>query len=244
MRLDFEDYGHRYTLVNEDGLPRIIDSYSRVSDIQSAPALSQWEKKQIARYAVEHLDAITLLPKEDAYELILKSVYWNVTRAGNKGRDGHTQIEATLRDGKDPEGFAVPALNFLTDNNITILPSEVERRLCHPELGYAGTADIYQPTQRVIDWKTKPDPSKNLYPNQAMQLVAYANASHIADIDTGELAPITTKPTEGIMVAVYPDDTWKAWHIDLTLDFWHEAWRGMLDLHRYQKDITKGWKRI
>ena len=243
LTLDFEPWNHTYTLINGDqGDP--LHSVTGITNIKDKPALHQWQLNQVSRYAAVHSDVINLLPEDDAYELIRKSVSWNLDRNADRGQTGHAEVEAMLKDGKEPEGYAHAAAAFLTETGFYVLPDEVERRLAHPELGYAGTADVYQPTQRVIDWKTKPDPSKNLYPDQAMQLVGYASATHLADQDTGHLTPIITPVTEAWAVALFPDTTWKAWSIDLTEDFWAEAWFGMVDLHRHQKAIEKGWKRL
>ena len=250
LYLTFDEHRHTYTV---DGQPQ--PSVTEVMKVEAAPALEQWKINQVAQYAVEHQAAWTLLPRDDAYRLLQSSVYWQSRRAADKGTEAHQEVFA-----EDPDSpYASAAVQFITDIGLTVTTNDREVQIWD-ESGYAGTADVLTQTT-VIDWKRKPTRDKILYPNQGVQIVAYGNAGHRA-AKTGEL--LTYSPEKGIvadnhpapegllypkpqqvhgwMVALYPDATYRAWHVDLLDPAWTLRWESLWGLYQSLNPTKTAWK--
>jgi hypothetical protein len=94
--------------------------------------------------------------------------------------------------------------------------------VCHPELGYAGTLDRVMATEladvadmlhpgcrlaHVLDVKT----GKDVWPDAALQMSGYANATHVWDPEADTITPMAEMvrgglcPEAGIVAAVHAD---------------------------------------
>jgi hypothetical protein len=147
-----------------------------------APARKAWGERLVATYAVEHVDAWRKLPRQDAIDHVRRAPYRQLNEAGNRGTDIHT-IAQRILDGIDPnswEGqtygkYAHYISDFLADYDVNVLG--YERTVVNTEANYAGSYDLLcriGDETWLIDWKT----SKAVYGKFALQLAAYANATH------------------------------------------------------------------
>jgi hypothetical protein len=153
-----------------------VPSVTTFLSIMDKPALPRWSAKTVAEYAVEHHEAWSGLPADDAIKL-LKSIPWDrAKRSADRGTDAHTYAEERLTLGLPPN----PVTNEL--ENVDLIIEELESRgfkLVDTEVtmwsepgSYAGTCDLlgYMNDELwLLDWKT----SKAVYPDMALQLAAY-----------------------------------------------------------------------
>ena len=185
--------------------------------------------KQVATKAVKD-DAWRSLPDDQAIEFLEQS-RWD---KANFGRDVHRVIaewldEPTLEIDNvhlDHLNYLTGAIAFLSHHVSRII--HVEKTLYNRQYEYAGTADLIAKmkdgTLAVIDWKTG-----NVYPEHALQLVAYMNCEHVAGVDghLGKLPPVT----KGYVVQLPGDGTYKAHEFEPT----PRAFRTFIALRSIQK---------
>ena len=145
------------------------------------PALVGWGIKSVAEYAIEHLDQWKDLPKKDALKLLKGSPYSKRDDAGDRGTAVHNALEGAVLGKPLPEGlteeehaFASNAIAFLDKRNSKILASEMI--VFNRSQGYCGTLDLWDidadGTPWILDYKT----STGVYPDHAVQQVAYQRA--------------------------------------------------------------------
>lgn len=158
-----------------------------------APALKAWGEKLVATYAVDNIDAWRKLGRDEAIDHIKRTPYRQLNQAGNRGTDIHTIAERILA-GIDPDSwegqtygkFAHYISDFIADYDITVLG--YERTVVNTEHGYAGSYDLMcriGDETWLLDWKT----SKGVHGKFALQLAAYANATHQIVANTAEPMP-------------------------------------------------------
>jgi len=144
-------------------------------------ALYFWGKKVVAEFAWEHQDVWTGLTKEDAIKLLKGSPESQKEKAGVRGTAVHDALEALVLGRPLPEDLNEEELHlvggataFLNQRKSKILASEMI--VFNRTEGYCGTLDLWDidadGTPWILDYKT----SKNVYPNHAVQQVAYQRA--------------------------------------------------------------------
>jgi hypothetical protein len=122
-------------------------------------------------------------------------------------------IEPPVLDDLDLLPYVAGAISYLNENVEEFLHAEVT--IFNREYKYAGTCDAIVKLKNghtaIVDWKT----SKNIYPEQALQAVAYANGDFIGypNGDHQPLPPIQ----EAHIVHLPGDATYKAHPVGLTL---------------------------
>lgn len=145
------------------------------------PWLANWAAKMVAEFAVEHREQWEALGKTDAVKLLKGSPWSKRDDAGDRGTAIHNTIEAYVKDEPEPDGLtedeaacAARAKAFLEARPSRVLASELT--VYHTGHGYAGTLDLWDVTDEgvltILDWKT----SSGIYPEHAVQQVAYRNA--------------------------------------------------------------------
>ena len=192
-------------------------SVTSVNDVISKPSLYKWYGTQAARRAVENLEDIKVMLKDQGK---LKTVEWIAAGATDvrdnsaaRGTRVHSAIEKhikgmdefdvreDLRD-KREHGMLDGYLQFKDDYELEVLDQELA--VCNPEHGWAGRYDARakcygsfgEPV--VVDWKTG---NTGPHSTWALQLAAYAHGTIL--VDTGEPAPEVSK-RQALIVRFYP----------------------------------------
>ena len=206
----------------------VVPSVTTILNNMNKPALPNWAAKQVATYAVEHLDAWENLPVNDAIDLLKRAPYRNMSNAGQKGTKVHEAVEAWINGDREATAPVIDDLDLLpyVAGAIQYMNDHVERvHYAEPQLfnrtyQYAGSADLIAELNTnatvLTDWKT----SKNVYAEHALQLVAYANAEFIAWEGDNVNPEVRELPlpdiTEAHIVHLPGDSTYKVYKVELT----------------------------
>jgi hypothetical protein len=225
------------------------------------PFLKTWGEKMVAEYAVDHVDRWNGLPRDDAIDLLKRAPRRFTGKAQERGSAVHAAIAAHV-DGEEPgkltreeRGYFDAALAYLSEQRVEVVRSEA--CVFSPEYGYAGTFDLLQRRQvmsvltlddldnnvesrpvatpiEIADFKT----SKRVYPEVALQLVAYARASFIG-LDDGTEEPMP-EVRGGVIVQLRPNGKYNAVPVDwelasATFDTFLAAQR----LHDWSKGLSR-----
>jgi hypothetical protein len=205
------------------------------------PFLKTWGEKMVAEYAVDHVDRWNGLPRDDAIDLLKRAPRRFTGKAQERGSAVHAAIAAHV-DGEEPgkltreeRGYFDAALAYLSEQRVEVVRSEA--CVFSREFGYAGTFDLLQrrrgselrlvpnePTEvppgtwtvgeaplEIADFKT----SKRVYPEVALQLVAYARAEFIG-LDDGTEEPMPSV-RGGVIVQLKPNGKYNAVPVDWEL---------------------------
>lgn len=184
--------GRRYVWPpNTDQPELVVPSVTTILGQLAKPALTNWAAKEVATYAVDNLPAWENLPANDAVDLLKRAPYRNMSRKGDIGSAVHAAIEATASEDTAPTinvdllPYVAGAVQFLEDHVDTIL--HLETTIFNRTWKYAGTCDailtLKDGRTALADWKT----SKNIYPEVALQLQAYAAGEFIGRADGTQL---------------------------------------------------------
>ena len=149
------------------------------------PALVGWGIKSVAEYAIEHLDKWRDLPKKDALKLLKGSPYSKRDQAGDRGTAVHNALEGAVLGKPLPEdlteeehAFASNAIAFLnkrkSEQGAQVLASEMI--VFNRTHGYCGTLDLWDMTADGTPWILDYKTSTGVYPDHAVQQVAYQRA--------------------------------------------------------------------
>lgn len=200
----------------------VVPSVTTILNNLNKPALPAWAAKKVAEFAHDHLSSWGDLPREAAIDLLKRSPYRDMSGKGDVGTAVHEAVDNWIRanlDGTEWELDDIDLLpyvagvhRFLSDHVHRVLHSEVT--LFNRKYEYAGTADAICKLEdgrvAIVDWKT----SKNVYPEHALQIVAYANSDFIGSDDGQEIdfPPIDI----GYVIHLAGDANYKAYPVELT----------------------------
>jgi hypothetical protein len=220
--------GRRYIWPpNTDQPELVVPSVTTILNNLSKPALPNWAAREVAKFAVEHIPSWENLPPDDAVDLLKRAPYRNMTNKGKIGTAVHEAVELWMGDGIDiPDldedeiqvddldllPYIAGAVSYLNQHVHRVIHSEVT--VFNTEYAYAGTVDAIVKLRTgeiaAVDWKT----SNRIYPETALQLVAYANGEFIgmADGTKVDIPPITAAH----VVHLPGDATYKAHPVHLT----------------------------
>lgn len=189
--LTFSPAGHRYKL---DGLP-VTGVTTLIGEGVPKGALIPWSAEMAGEWAMDHLEQLPVMPREEA----IREMKWAWRKhrddAGATGTAVHHLAEQLSRTGEvdadaDLIGYVEGFAQFLDDWQIT--PVLLERPCGNRTHHYAGTFDMYATSPLLaggklvqIDLKT----SKGVYGETALQLAAYARAEFYLD-DLGVERPM------------------------------------------------------
>lgn len=190
--------------------------------------LHYWAAKQVAEFAVQHVESWRGLPYKAAFELLKESPWRTRDGKGEIGDKVHDFVEQYTGDviggaTADPE-YVLP-LPFDPDvlgycNAFLAFNKKWKPEYTHSEVTiysrthrYAGSTDNIAnfdfedgrgPVPTIIDYKT----SKRVYDDVGFQLVAYAKGDFIAGDDDEEL-PLP-EIRDGLVVRLGPDGKYTA----------------------------------
>lgn len=242
--------GRRYIWPPNDNPDYVFPSVTTVLNNLNKPALPNWAAREVAKYAVENILQWQDLPPDDAVDLLKRAPHRNMKKKGDVGTAVHQVMEA-WKLGETPEldldetilPYVAGAAAYLNENVHRIV--HVESTIFNTTYQYAGTCDAIVTLKTgpnvIVDWKT----SNNVYPEHALQLVAYANGDFIG---TPEGEAYDVPPIDyGHVVHLPGDGTYKAHKVPLT----DRAFKTFVALRTLQKwrddyesdalgDITQG----
>jgi hypothetical protein len=229
--------GRRYVWPpNTDTPEMVVPSVTTILGNLNKPALPNWAAREVAKYAVENIPSWENLPANDAIDLLKRAPYRNMSRRGDVGTAVHAAVEAWINtpgeeppvvDNLDLLPYIAGAISYLNEHVARVIHTEVT--LFNREYQYAGTVDAIVKLKEggvaIVDWKT----SKGVYPEHALQLVAYAGCEFIG-FDDGTHTRLP--PADSAYVIHLPGDaTYKAYPVQLT----DRAFRTFCALRSIQK---------
>lgn len=185
VRFKRRNYGknHAYYL---DG--RKLDGVTTLlSNGLPKPALVNWAANVTADYAVNNWDALSEMAVADRMKELKAAKNKDRDMAAARGSEVHDLAER-IANGEEVEvpeaiaGHVNSAVQFLDDFDVETILTETS--VMHEKAGYAGTFDLLlkspvAPGEVILaDWKTN---RSGIFPETALQLTAYANATHYLD---------------------------------------------------------------
>lgn len=147
--------------------------------------LSAWYAQQCAEFAVTNWEQVGQLPLLERVKSIQGAAKRAVTQAADRGTECHLVMEDLLNgrpaSSTDPSVVADATAAVRVIDTFQITPLHTEIGLYSEEM-YAGTADLVASSERLggvflMDHKF----GKSTYPSHAIQLSAYAHATHRID---------------------------------------------------------------
>lgn len=230
-----------------------------------APALAGWQARTIAEYAVANhrtiaamLEAVRLRRTDDGATFVvsdpdavtaavdwLKGSPWREsTRKMELGSAIHREAEALQLDIPRPEppltvaAYVQSFRNFLDDFSPTV--EMTEATVYSPKESYAGTLDAIMSIadrRLLIDFKS----GKDIYPDVALQLAAYAHAEYVL-LDDGRSVPML--PVDGAAALhlrpfdpALDDRGYSLIPVSVGQDVW-DAFRYAREVMRWAEDIS------
>ena len=159
-----------------------VPGVTTVIDVLSKPALPRWAAKETATFAVANRKSWQDLDDAAAVDL-LKGAAWRLSGgAMSKGTEIHAIAEKLLMN--QPVDFVPPDIQNAVRGVAQIIewlqpePIHVESSLWNMTYGYAGTCDLIAKIDGetwLLDWKS----SKDVYPDNGLQIAAYSRAEVI-----------------------------------------------------------------
>lgn len=168
---------------------RWLKRVTTILGVLDKPALIQWAANEACNFVAEAWEPNAAYSREHRDEILKQARYAHKRKkeeAATLGTLAHEHIEAFLRDGNWPTGYAWDSLPDEVQNSLTLFREwwdqqdlkvvATEKYLANLELGYGGTLDFLcedsQGRLVVWDWKT----SKGIYGEMKLQLAAYVGA--------------------------------------------------------------------
>lgn len=235
--------GRRY-LVTADGQEKECPSVTTILDQMAKPGLQYGAQKVVANTALDRLDELAVMDREDAYRLLFHSPKEEWGAKGRFGTAVHEAIDAWLKSGTDEPTditdmdllpYVAGATRFLDDHIAEVIATEIT--LANLTEGYAGTADLLARTRKgrlaLIDWKSGAD----VWPDVALQITGYVNCDYIVT-EEGGTDPLEPKPDMGIVVHLTGDASYVAYPIEPNDADW-EAFKGLLAVQQWDDTRKK-----
>lgn len=247
----FDTGRHRLKL---DGFD--VPSVTRILGALPKDALKFWAAKSVAEWAFDHREAWKDLPRDAAVDLLKREPLRFTSKRARVGTAVHGAVNAYALGFDPPDdltdeewGFFNGALAYLTEQKVEVLRTETT--VYSRTHLYGGTFDLLQrrgdcdhgygqPDERetcpcencsveIADFKT----SKAVYPDVALQLVAYARADFIGDAASGEELELP-KAARGLIVRLAADGSYEAVPCQLDDEVWAAflSVRGVFDWMR------------
>lgn len=229
--------GRRY-LISSDGEERECPSVTTILNKLAKKGLQYGAQKVVANTALDRLDEIAAMPRDDAYKMLFRSVDEKWGESRDLGTAVHEAIDAWLKAGTgeptevadiDLLPYIAGATRFLDDHIGEVVATEIT--LANLTHSYAGTVDLIARTKKgklaFIDWKT----GTSVWPDVALQITGYVNCD-LAVTKEGETHPHDLIPDMGIVVHLTGDANYKAYPIHPNDADW-EAFLGLLAVQRW-----------
>jgi len=198
--------GDRATNISDARKLGLLPSVTNVLGILSKPQLERWKMRQVALATLRVPQKSAEEPPEYFAERVIDEAFQQVEDAADLG----TRIHAALEHGLAGEPFADelsvyvdPVFRWKAEKRIEF--TERELVVVNADTGFAGKCDVFfaygKGGKGILDFKTKktePGKMPDAYPEQGMQLAAYA-ATHygvdaLPDVLAANVVISTTEP--------------------------------------------------
>ena len=228
-------------------------SYPSVTTILDAayprPHLAAWASTETAREALANRHVG--MSEQAAFTYLQRTPFRTMRLAGHRGTEVHDAIDRTLSPmlsgqkpvwWKEPKiaGYMDAARAFCNDNLSGI--SQLESAVFNDTYRYAGRVDMWAVSkngQRIlVDWKT----GKQVYPDHALQLAAYAGAEWMI---TAETRIALEKPAAGAVVRLDAEGNYEAkWIGSEKLNEYLERFIRLIELKDFISKPTDVWDAV
>lgn len=168
-------------------------SVTTILSVLNKPALPRWAAKATAEFAVANRSSWVDLDDSAAVDLLKGSPWRDSRKAADAGTDAHSYAEDLLTGKRSiDDEFAPPGAGREIGNVRDLIaavrpqPLVVEATAWSHKDSYAGTLDgivVIDGAVCLVDWKT----SKDVYPDNALQLAAYRHADVLVAADGSEI---------------------------------------------------------
>lgn len=203
------------------------------------PQLVQWAANKVTDIALEHRVEIAALPKTKAKKLITSKWDGDRLEAAGKGTAIHEQAEnyalgKRVEITPEIEGYVKAFDSFCYDFRPKFLLTEA--LVISRTYGYAGTLDAVV----EIDGKTYVLDIKSgnyIWPEVALQLVAYARADFTGNRESGEEAKLPDLYKRGLVLHLSPTG-YELRPVRLG-DIEFDAFLASLDMYHWGTDTSK-----
>jgi len=198
------------------------------------PAIAAWNSKLVAEAAVREPDEWENLPDDEAIGWLKQAPARQLRAAGRRGTQLHHVAEMVIggaEPGTSPHAQHVARWRDEWVDRVV----GVEQPIVNIPRQYAGTCDLIfedrQGTVWLADWKT----GRGVYPDYALQLAAYACATHWIDTnDDDDLTLVAPPPIDRLAILHLTDDGVVVHEPDRTVaDLWtdfraaHRIWQSL-----------------
>lgn len=220
-----------------------------LSDAYPKPQLMGWGSKMAAQAALE--GGHEGMSEREALTFLQRAPYRYMRMRGNNGTKVHEHLEKILApvvDGSKPvwwtdgviDGYVSAARAFCEKHLLGVLA--VECQVFSDRFGYAGTVDMVARSKSgkvvIVDWKT----SKSLYPDNALQLAAYAAADWMID-GKGVVRKMST-PGAAAVVRLEPSGGYEAGFLSrASLIRHHETFVKVMDIKHFLESANETWSK-
>jgi hypothetical protein len=237
---------------------RKLPSVTSVRQIAGLPhGLHQWTLNQLIAYVVDHAgDIATKIAANDPAQLQLVRAELRSAStaqrnaAADLGKAVHSAVETGQSLAAVPPEVAPRLrqyLDWLRVSEAEILASEFQ--CWNPTLGYAGTADLLVRLASGGTWLVDLKTGKGVYPEHALQLIAYSMAEFVGrdDVVDERLTALLHEVT-GMAVLHLTDKGWEFLPVRADGETW-AAFRGLLAFAGWMTDhgdmasVTTGGRR-
>ena len=198
----------------------LLPSVTNMLGIYAKPGLNSWRETQVALATLDNPRG----PNEGQdywTKRVRRAAFDQVDAAADLGSAIHHAIDNALGNydwNQELAEYVRPVLDWVQSTGIEIVSRE--HRVVNPEEGFAGTADAFfrfnSKGMGILDYKTKktkPGQKITAYPEQRMQLAAYAatywGEANLPDVLAANVFISTTEP--GRMEVVKVQDLSRHW---------------------------------
>lgn len=227
--------GRVYVWKDETGKPEVFSSVTTILKSLPHPALEAWKQRQLIKSVIDHKYELADLDDDVIEATLTSSIFGSRDTAGNVGSAVHSYIEHITKgtNTQPPSEMAQEYIHqfrrFVEDFNPKFI--ENEATVFSRTYGYAGTMDAMveiDGVRYILDYKT----GKNVYPEAALQISAYARADFIGR-KNGVEDPLP-EVKRGLILHIRPDKY--ALHYARIARPTFETFLSVLDLHRWATD--------
>lgn len=247
------NYGnnHAYYLTMDDGVEVKLDGVTTLIGAgKPKPQIAEWKARMAADEAVNRWEELSKLPLMERRELIRTAANRDRDWAAQRGTEVHDLAER-IAHGHEVEvpaeirGHVESAVKFLDDFEVEVILTESS--VFHERALYAGTFDLllrsnlpeHKGKVVLADWKTN---RSGIFSETALQLTAYARATHYTDANREEhpLSELGITDTWAIWIR---SDGYSVYPMENSADTW-ASFAHVAGVARSVGDdeVAKGWK--
>lgn len=202
----------------------VVPSVTTILDEYSKPWLGPWMAKAAGEFTAANLDMLVGLDRDAVADVVTRASKRQSAQSLGRGSEIHEAVDRYLESGDRPREQALPqvhgAVDFIDRCIARVLHHETT--IFSEQYQYAGTCDLiavladaapvpapHRGQVAILDWKS----GKRVYPEAALQLVAYSRGDFLVneDADAEDLPAIDL----GVVVHLPDAGGWSAYPVQL-----------------------------